>query len=296
MHTLTAVRNTALTIRPSGRAVDFVAPDLVRGCGPDCTLAYCRNPLHGTAPVVADNVDEVLQAVHRHAVAQPWPRLANRADPDYYVYDFAPATDPGAGLGPQDWSRVLRFYGEHPRAKGSFLLRHLDPASPLACDPPAVGEGKVRVRLGLLPESVRRVLEPGAASVADRLALVPALRARGYEVDLAFVPLLCYEGWLDDYAALFAQVDAAVPTPLRAGMRYEATLLAHSPARRQRNLAGGRAAAEAYLFDADLQELVGAGAPHELIRYRYELRRGLLRRWRELHDRLLPWNAARFVG
>ena len=294
MHTLTAVRNTALTIRPSGRAVDFVAPDLVRGCGPDCAVAYCRNPLHGRAPEVAENVAEVLQAVHRHACAQPWPRLANRVDERFYTYDLAPAADPARDPGAQDWARPLRFFSEHPRAKGAFASRHLTEA--WAESLPEVAPGKVRVRVGLLPESVRKVIEPDAPAVAERLAAVAPLRERGYAVDLAFVPLLCYGGWLDDYAALFAQVDAALDAPLREGVRFEATLLAHAPARRQRNLAAGRRAAEGYLFDADLQELVGAGAPHEVIRYRYELRRGILRRWRELHDRLLPWNEARFVG
>lgn len=294
MHTLTAVRNTALTIRPSGRAVDFVTPHFVRGCGPDCTVAYCRNPLHAQVPEVADNVEEILQAVHRHACSQPWPRLANRVDDRYYVYDFAAAADPGASRGVQDWSRVIRFFGEHPRAKGAATLRYV--SDDLLADLPTVPDGKVRIRLALLPESIRRVLEPDTPPTSERLAAIAPLRERGYEVDLAFAPLLCYEGWLDDYAALFAQVDAAVAPELRPGIHYEATLLAHAPARRQRNLAEGRHAAERLLFDADLQELVGAGAPHEVIRYRYELRRGILRQWRELHDRLLPWNAARYVG
>lgn len=294
MQPLTAVRNTVLTIRPSGRTVDFVAPHFVRGCGPDCTLAFCRDPLHRQRAEVADNVAEILQALHRHTCAQPWPRLANRVDDRFYTYDFAAGTDLGTTFGQQDWNRVIRFFDEHPRAKGAFALRHV--SDDLLAALPEVPGGKVRARLSLLPESVRRILAPGAPDVSAQLAAIGPLRALGYEVDLAFSPLLCYEGWLDDYAALFAQIGAAVPRQLREGIQYEAALLAHAPCRRERNLSCGRGDAEGYLFNPDLQELVGAGAPHELIRYRYELRRGILRQWRELHDRLLPWNGARFVG
>ena len=296
MNTTIPVRNTALTVRPSGRAVDFVTPHFVRGCLGSCRLAYChinRGLDAAPGPEVSGNVEEILQAIHRHICAQPWPRLANRTDDRYYTYDFASATDVGLHYDATDWARVIRFFAEHPRAKGAFSLKYL--REELWRDV-RVADGKVRVRLSLLPEPARRILEPTAPSAGERLAALPLLREAGYEVDLNFSPLVCYEGWLDDYAALFRQIDAAVPEPLRAGIRYEATLLSHHPLRRERNVAAGRDAAEALLFSPDLQELVGAGAPHEIIRYRYELRRGILRQWRELHDRLLPWSAGRYVG
>ena len=257
-------------------------------------MAYCHvNAGEGDRVSVSGNLEEILQAIHRHICAQPWPRLANRSDDRFYTYDFAPATDIALHYDQQDWARVIRFFDEHPRAKGTFSVKYLNEA---LWNDVRVDNGKVRARVSLLPEPVRMVLEPTAPSIYERLAAIPCLREAGYEVDLNFSPLLCYEGWLDDYAALFTMVDAAVPADLREGMRYEATLLTHHPARRQRNLAEGRDAAERYLFNGDLQELVGAGAPHEIIRYRYELRRGIIREWRELHDALLPWNVARFVG
>ena len=284
----------ALKVRPSGRAVDFVAPPLVDGCGPDCRLAYCRHPRHGRPFRVAADPSELLQAVHRHATAQPWPRLANRVDDRYYTYDLAAGTDVGAAFGVADWPRVLRFFGEHPRAKGAFAVAGV--GDRLLDGLPEVPAGKVRVRLRLLPEATRRLLDPAGPPARERLRAIEALSALGYEVDLAFAPLVCYGGWLDDYAALFAAIAAAVPERLRAGVRYEVELLAHAPARRAANLAEGRGAAEGILYDPDLQELVGAGVPHELYRYRYGLRRGILRRWRGLHDRLLPWNRARSVA
>ena len=294
MTTTIPVRNTALTIRPSGRAVDFVTPHFIRGCLGACRLAYCHiNEGMGNQLEVAGNVEEILQSIHRHACAQPWPRLANRTDPTFYTYDFAPATDIALHYEQQDWARVIRFFSEHPRAKGVFSLKYIN--EQLWTDL-SVRPGKVRIRVSLLPEPVRKVLEPTAPSVSERLAAILCLREAGYEVDLNFSPLVCYEGWLDDYAALFTQIDGALRHIDTSSMQYEATLLSHHPAKRQRNLAEGRSAAEQLLFNNDLMELVGAGAPHEIIRYRYELRRGILRQWRELHDRLLPWNKARFVG
>ena len=79
-------------------------------------------------------------------------------------------------------------------------------------------------------------------------------------------------------------------------MHYEATLLSHRPGKRLRNQSEGREEAEALLFNNDLQELVGAGDPHQMLRYRYELRRGILREWRDLAARMLPWVGARYVG
>ena len=294
LNTTIPARNTALTIRPSGRAADFITPHFVRGCAGACRLAYCHiNEGLGGEVEVSGNVEEILQAVHRHACAQPWPRLANRTDARYYTYDIAPATDLALHYDQQDWARVIRFFSEHPRAKAVFSLKYLREElwTQLQVKP-----GKVRVRVSLLPEATRKVLEPTAPSVTERLAAIPCLLEAGYEVDLNFSPLVCYEGWLDDYAALFTQIDGALRDVDKSGLQYEATLLSHHPAKRQRNLAEGRVAAERLLFNSDLMELVGAGAPHEIIRYRYELRRGILRQWRALHDELLPWNMARFVG
>ena len=288
------VRNTALAIQPSGRAADFLTPHFVRGCAGACRLAYCHvNEALGGRVEASGNVEEILQAIHRHACAQPWPRLANRSDERYYTYDFAPNTDVGLHYEATDWARVIRFFSEHPRAKGAFSLKYV--REDLWRDL-RVAPGKVRVRLSLLPESTRRILEPTAPSVSERLAAIPLLREAGYEVDLNFSPLICYEGWLDDYAALFALVAYAVPDELRAGMQYEANLLSHRPLSRERNLASGRTEAERLLYNADLQELVGAGAPHQLLRYRYELRRGILREWRDLAAQMLPWLDARYVG
>ena len=294
MNTTIPVRNTALTIRPSGRAVDFVTPHFVRGCLGACRLAYCHiNEGQGDGIEVSGNTEEILQAIHRHAMAQPWPRLANRSDDRYYTYDFAPATDLALHYDRQDWARVIRFFSEHPRAKGAFSMKYLreDLWTKLRID-----NGKVRVRMSLLPEPARKLLEPTAPSVTERLAAIPLLQQAGYEVDLNFSPLICYEGWLDDYAALFTQINSVLADADKGAIRYEATLLSHHPKRRLRNLDQGRDAAEQLLFNSGIQELVGAGAPHEIIRYRYELRRGILRQWRELHDRILPWNEGRFVG
>ena len=295
MTTAIPARNTALACQPSGRAVDFVTPHFVRGCAGSCRLAYCHvNEALGGRVEVSGNVEELLQAIHRHICAQPWPRLANRTDERYYTYDFAPGTDLGLHYEATDWARVLRFFSEHPRAKGAFSLKYVNEA--LWRDV-AVQPGKLRVRMSLLPEPIRRILEPTAPSISERLAAIPLLRAAGYEVDLNFSPLICYEGWLDDYAALFALIDYAVPAgPAREGMHYEATLLSHRPGKRLRNQSEGREEAEALLFNNDLQELVGAGDPHQMLRYRYELRRGILREWRDLAARMLPWVGARYVG
>ncbi len=294
MTTTIPTRNTALTVQPSGRAVDFVTPHFVRGCGGACRVAYCHvNESLGKQIEVSGNVEEVLQAVHRHICSQPWPRLSNRSDERYYTYDFAPSTDVGLHYDATDWARVIRFFSEHPRAKGAFSLKYVREA---LWEDIRVEPGKVRVRLSLMPEPIRRILEPTAPSVSERLAAIPLLRAAGYEVDLNFSPLICYEGWLDDYAALFALIGYAVPEEWRAGMQYEATLLSHRPASRQRNLAQGRTEAERLLFNDDLQELVGAGDPHQMLRYRYELRRGILREWRDLAAKMLPWVEGRYVG
>ena len=294
MDTLIPTRNVALAIQPSGRAVDFVTPHFVRGCGGACRLAYCHvNDSIGKQIEVSGNVEEILQAIHRHACSQPWPRLSNRTDERYYTYDFAPSTDLGLHYEATDWARVIRFFSEHPRAKGAFSLKYINEAlwRDFRIEP-----GKVRVRLSLMPESIRRILEPSAPSTSERLAAIPLLREADYEVDLNFSPLVCYEGWLDDYAALFALIAYAVPEHARAGMHYEATLLSHRPAKRERNLASGRTDAERLLFNDDLQELVGAGEPHHILRYRYELRRGILREWRDLAAQMLPWLAGRYVG
>lgn len=65
----------------SGRSSDYIAPSLANGCFGGCAYCYVDRHKKINPITIFTNVDEIMQTVDRHVMAQPWPKVPNQTDP-----------------------------------------------------------------------------------------------------------------------------------------------------------------------------------------------------------------------
>lgn len=286
-----------LDCKPSGRSSDFIAPSLANGCTGGC--AYCYVDRHKAInPItVFTNVEEILDTVDRHAMAQPWPRTPNQTDPDLYTYDIGCNSDISVDATLTDAvGRAVEFFRDHPRAKATFATKFVN-RDLLRLDP----RGKTRIRFSLMPATVSKWVDVRTDPIPQRLAAINDFFDAGYDVHLNFSPVIVYGGpdgnpkqWRQDYAELFEQLNAAVRDDVKPHLACEVIFLTHNAAQHQANLAINPKAEE-LLWVPELQETKRSQFGGVNLRYRHELKSVMMDVFGGLVERHLPWCRIRYM-
>lgn len=281
----------SLSCRPNGRSADYIAPGLSNGCAMACAYCYVPRRKGYANPITTFvNHDEVLGYLERHARRLGPKRTPDQVDPAAWVYDVGENGDCSVDALVSDNVRdtVVRFRAL-PNAKASFATKYVNPAL-LAYDP----RGRTRVRFSLMPPRVARVLDVRTSPVRKRVAAVRDFVAAGYEVHLNFSPVVVYDGWLDDWRALFRDVDDALSPEAKAQLACEVIFLTHNEALHLVNL-GWHPAAEALLWTPGNQEAKESEQGQRNVRYRTGTKGRFVRALTELLGRELPYCRVRYA-
>jgi spore photoproduct lyase len=239
---------------------------------------------------INENVEEILARLGQHAYAQDWPKTANQVDAMYWSYDIGCSTDIALHWKHYNWTKVFDFFKNHPRAKATFATKYVN-ANLLDYQP----EGKIRIRFSLMPPRISSILEPRTSTIAERVAGIVSFLEAGYEVHLNFSPIVVYQGWLEDYEALFEQINAAVPAEQRMGVQAECIFMTHNAQQHERNLAKGLVSSEKLLWVPAVQEAKRSQYGSQAVRYKHPLKAELIEQWLQLHQVVLPWNTVRYI-
>ena len=281
----------SLSCRPNGRSADYIAPGLSNGCAMACAYCYVPRRKGYANPITTFvNHDEVLGYLERHARRLGPKPAPNQVDPAAWVYDVGENGDCSVDALVSDNVRdtVARFRAL-PNAKASFATKFVNPAL-LGYDP----RGRTRVRFSLMPPRVARVLAVRPSPLRRRLAAVDEFVRAGYEVHLNFSPVVVYDGWLDDWRALFRDVDAALSPAARAQLACEVIFLTHNEALHLVNL-GWHPRAEALLWTPGNQEAKESEQGQRNVRYRTGTKGRYVRELTALLGRELPYCRVRYA-
>ena len=145
-----------------------------------------------------------------------------------------------------------------------------------------------------MPQNVARVVDVRTSPIAERIAAVDDFVAAGFEVHLNFSPVIYYEGWLEDYAALFEQVDGTVSEPARSQLAAEVIFLTHNDRLHEVNLAW-HPRAEELLWVPHLQEAKVSETGGRNVRYRRGLKGRLIEEFVALLRKKLPYCPIRYA-
>ena len=282
-------RRKSMVIRPSGRSTDYISPSFGWGCLFDCSYCYMkRHKPEGLS--IANNTNEILTAIDHHAwfadVEKP-----NQTHENYVTYDISCNEDFALHSKYHEWEKVFAFFRDHPKAMASFATKYVN-GDFLKFDP----HEKVRIRFSLMPEKLRKILEPNTSEIEERLMAVELFQNAGYEVHLNFSPVVMYDDWRDDYAELFRKVATYARTYMwdDRSVKAEVIFLTHNERKHEYNVANN-IPGEDLLWTPSIQETKISEYGGGNLRYISYLKDNFIQRWTELHNAIIPWNTIRYI-
>jgi len=239
---------------------------------------------------IADNksVTDILTEINSH-VAFTTVEKPNQTHPEYVTYDISCNEDFALHRKYHDWKRIFKFFRDHPIAMATLATKTI-PYEFLSFNP----KGKVRIRMSLMPEFVKQILEPNTPDINKRIAFAYELIEAGYDVHLNFSPVIYYPDWLKDYEELFNQVNDLIADEHKDKVFAEVIFLTHNISLHERNLAENRLG-ENLLWNPSIQEEKISEYGGNNVRYASEFKGQWINEWRALHDRIIPWNTIRYI-
>lgn len=281
-----AVTRKTFTIRESGRSTDYITPSFGFGCLLDCSYCYMKRHTNDKTLSYATNQLDILSEVNRHAAWLP-PKDGNQTDPVYWTYDISCNEDFALHSKYYDWKRIFEFFKTHETIKASLATKII-PINFLEYNP----EKKVRIRFSLMPQEYSTVLEPNTPPIIDRIKAINAFIDAGYEVHINFSPIIVTDGWLDKYEELFHYVNDYVE--YKTEVLAECIFLTHNEKKHTDNLIAQRSGEE-LLWRPDIQEHKTSQYGGKNLRYKHGLKAEYINQFKELHDKIIPWNTIRYI-
>jgi spore photoproduct lyase len=281
----------SLTARPNGRSSDFIAPSTSNGCAMACSYCYVpRRKGYANPITVFVNIEKILGYLERHAARQGAKPEPNQCDPVDWVYDIGENGDCSVDAGVSDNVRdLVGLFSRVPNAKASFATKFVN-RDLLDYDP----RGGTRVRFSLMPQDVSRTLDLRTSPVSQRIAAIDDFVAAGYEVHLNFSPVVVQEGWLEQWAALFDEIDATIGDAAKAQLACEVILLTHNRELHEVNL-GWHPRGEELIWRPDLQQVKRSQSGQWNVRYRSGWKGRWVGQLTELIAEKLPYCRVRYA-
>jgi spore photoproduct lyase family protein len=281
----------SLPMRPNGRSAHFIAPSTSNGCAMACAYCYVPRRKGFANPITLFvNTEQAGAAIRRHASKQgplPEPDLI---DPAYWIYDIGENGDLSVDAAVHDGVRdLVHLFRDLPNAKASFATKAVN-RDLLGYEP----RGKTRIRFSLMPERVARVVDVRTSPIPERIAAIDDFVAAGYEVHANFSPVILYEGWEEDWRALFRQIGDGVSPAAMAQLKCEIIMLTHNAGLHEVNL-GWHPKAEDLLWRPDIQETKISQGGQTNLRYRTGWKGRWLARFKDLLAAELPGCTVRYA-
>ncbi|MFK4036978.1 spore photoproduct lyase family protein [Nonomuraea wenchangensis] len=281
----------SLTARPNDRSADFIAPSTANGCAMACAYCYVPRRKGYSNPItVFANIDQILGYVRRHAGRQGVKPAPNQADPRDWIYDIGENSDCSLDATISDNVRdLVRLFRDLPNAKASFATKHVN-RDLLDWDP----RGRTRVRFSLMPAADSKLLDIRTSPIAERLAAIDDFVAAGYEVHVNLSPVVVRDGWLESWAELLDQLDAALGPRAKAQLAAEVIFLTHNDRLHEVNL-GWHPKAEDVLWRPELQQAKRSQTGGWNVRYRTGQKGRYVAALTELIAARLPYCRVRYA-
>jgi spore photoproduct lyase len=281
-----------LAIRPFYRSADFIAPSQANGCAMSCSYCYVARRKGQANPITTFvNVEEILASIERHAHKQGMKFEATQADPTDWVYELGTNSDLSVDAAVSGNVRdLVGLFRELPNARATFATKFVN-RDLLDYDP----RGGTRLRFSLMPPEVSKVLDVRTSRVEDRVLAINDFVEAGYEVNVNFGPVVVHDGWREDYARLFDMLGDALSPAAREMLQAEVIFLTHTREMHETNLAW-HPRGEELLWRPEIQEYKTSQASGaRVLRYRRNLKRGLVAEFRELLAERLPFCGVRYA-
>jgi spore photoproduct lyase len=281
----------SLSCRGNGRSADWIAPGPANGCAMACAYCYVPRRKGFANPIsVFVNIEQILGYLERHAQAQGEKKVSNQVDPDAWMYEIGENSDVSVDALISDNVRdLIALYRRLPHARATFATKFVN-RSLLDYDP----QRGTRIRFSLMPARIARVVDVRTSPMHERIAAINDFVDAGYEVHLNFSPVIVYDGWREEYAALCREVVDSLSPAAHAQIAAEVIFLTHNEGLHRVNL-GWHPRAEELLWDPSMQEEKRSQTGGINVRYRTGMKRKMVDVFRRILAENLPGCRIRYA-
>lgn len=281
----------SISARKNCRSSDFVAPSHANGCAMACAYCYVARRKGFANPITTFvNIERTLGYLQRHTKKQGMKPEPDQIDPKYWVYEIGENSDCSVDAAICDNVKdLITLFRDLPNAKATFATKRVN-RDLLSYDP----QGKTRIRYSLMPDSMAKTVDIRTSAISDRIAAVNDFVEAGYEVHLNFSPVIFYEGWLEDYAELFTEIDDTLSDAAKEQLKCEIIFLTHNSKLHDVNM-GWHPQAEEILWQPEIQEKKYSQTGGRNVRYKRGLKGELVATFCDQLNAMLPYCEIRYA-
>ena len=275
-------KTRTIKAKMNGRSADYTSANFIYGCLAKCQYCYIRrNPRLYDTTYVNTNYYEICNQVLELIVYEPWPKIPNQTDDIYYTVDICCNTDLCLMWKYTDWTRILRKFEYFSRTKATFATKYPSRNKFI----PTI-QNKTRIRISLMPEKYRKILEPYTDSIDVRIEQIQILKDLGYDVHINFSPIIYEQGWLKEYEDLFKKI------PKVDYLKSENIFMTYNKEmfKRQEDIA-----VKDLLWKPYIQEDKVSKYGSQALRYKWKLKKLLIHRYKQVYNDIIPHVPIRYI-
>lgn len=290
MNKVSFVDRKSMTIRQSGRSTDFISPSFGHGCLYNCS--YCYMKRHKPVGLsIANNHTKILVAINDHVSNLSWPKPPNQTHEKLWTYDISCNEDFSLHLKYHKWKEIFDYPVVHNnRMMFSFATKYCNKDLLEGYNP----DNKIRIRMSLMPERYRKILEPNTSTIPERIYFINQLKGVGYDVHINFSPVIVYPGAFKLYEDLFGMVNFHVDNKFKPSVLAEVIFLTHNKDKHEFNLKY-ELPGEELLWRPDIQRTKKSQYGGNNLRYNPSIKNTLIKEFTQLHDENIGWNKIRYI-
>jgi spore photoproduct lyase len=250
-------KTKTIACKENGRSSDFTSANFILGCvlknsnEYNSPCSYCYVARFGRKFIyVNTNTDEILEQCDKAIQKLPFPKIPNQVDNTFYYVDISCDTDINNHWNLYDWFYVFDFFKNHEKLAATFATKWVN-TKLLDYEP----NNKIRVRMSLMPESNRIILEKNTSPIINRIKFLQKLFEKGYSTHINFSPIIYKENWLQEYKELFNIINNEISEEFKKQCGLECIFLTHNENLHKINLNKNMIEQENLLWNPSLQEI-----------------------------------------
>jgi spore photoproduct lyase family protein len=290
-HILVLGVKKSLACRPNTRSANFIAPFESNGCTMSCSYCYVpRRKGYANPITLYVNVEQAIKYLQRHIAKQGMKMIPDEVDPTHWVYEIGESGDCSADAAMcNNVKDFVEFFKHMPTAKTTWATKFVN-RQLLDYDP----QGKTRIRFSLMPHKMSKLIDVRTSPISDRIDVMNDFVDAGYEVNVNFSPVVVYEGWLEDWALLFDELNDKLNDKTKQQLIAEIIFLTHNEDLHNINM-GWHPKAEEVLWQPELQEVKYSENGGRNVRYKSGYKKGLVNSLVDLVKEKLPYCGIRYA-
>ncbi|WP_205513979.1 spore photoproduct lyase family protein [Longitalea arenae] len=281
----------SLTCRPNTRSSNFVSPSESNGCTMSCAYCYVpRRKGYANPITLFVNIEQIMGYLERHAKRQGPKTVPDHIDPEYWVYEIGENGDCSADAAICDNVKdLMDLFKRIPNGKLTFATKFIN-RHMLHYDP----QGKTRIRFSLMPHGLSKLVDVRTTPIKARIEAINDFTAAGYEVNLNFSPVIYYEGWEQEWADLFTELNDVMDERTKQQLTCEIIFLTHNEQLHNVNM-GWHPKAEELLWQPAMQEVKYSETGGRNVRYKRGIKGSLVKQLEDLVHEKLPYCKIRYA-